>query len=106
MCMHDSPRSRLSVVRTPTVGSSLDSAIGRYVADTVYPDWNAVYRDNVERIYRLIYSKVGNRADAEDLTSEVFKTALGPMSITRTVGEVRAYLRATASTALAAHWRR
>ncbi|GAA2051678.1 sigma-70 family RNA polymerase sigma factor [Catenulispora yoronensis] len=70
-----------------------------------YPGWEAIYADNVERIYRLMYSKVGNRPDAEDLTSQVFLTALGPMRTTASVGEVRSYLLATARTVLASHWR-
>lgn len=72
----------------------------------VYPDWDAIYTDNVGRIYRLLFAKVGNRPDAEDLTSQVFLAALGPLRTTASVGEVRAYLLATARTALAAHWRR
>src|SRR5258708_19348714 len=39
-------------------------------------DWDHVYRDNVTSIYRLVYSRVGNQADAEDLTSQVFLEAL------------------------------
>jgi RNA polymerase sigma factor (sigma-70 family) len=74
-------------------------------ADT-YRDWEAIYRDNVERVYRLMFAKVGNRPDAEDLTTEVFLTALGPLRVSASVGEVRAYLLATARTVLAAHWRR
>ena len=46
-----------------------------------YTDWESVYRDNIDRLYRLMYARVGNRADAEDLTSEVFRTALGPLKI-------------------------
>ena len=71
-----------------------------------YPDWEAIYRDNVDRVYRLMFSKVGNRADAEDLTTEVFLAALRPLRVSANVGEVRAYLLATARTVLAAHWRR
>ena len=71
-----------------------------------YPDWDAIYNDNVGRIYRLLFAKVGNRQDAEDLTSQVFLAALGPLRTTASIGEVRAYLLATARTALAAHWRR
>ena len=70
-----------------------------------YPGWEAIYADNVERIYRLMYAKVGNRHDAEDLTSQVFLTAFGPMRTTAGVGEVRAYLLSTARTVLATHWR-
>ena len=71
-----------------------------------YPDWEAIYADNVGRIYRLMFSKVGNRPDAEDLTSQVFLTAYGPLRTTAGVAQVRAYLTATARTVLAEHWRR
>ena len=74
--------------------------------DTAYPDWDSAYLDNVGRLYRLMFSKVGNRPDAEDLTSEVFRAALGPLRLTASKGEVRAYLLATARTVLASHWRR
>ena len=77
----------------------------RSLPTAAYPGWEAIYADNVERIYRLMYAKVGNRQDAEDLTSQVFLTALGPLRATASVGEVRSYLLATARTVLAAHWR-
>jgi len=78
----------------------------RVVSGEVYPDWEAVYRDNVDRVYRLMFTKVGNRADAEDLTAEVFLAALRPLRVSATVPEVRAYLSATARTVLAGYWRR
>ena len=78
----------------------------RIVSSKGYSDWEAIYLDNVERIYRLMYSKVGNRPDAEDLTAEVFQAALVPLRVTASTGEVRSYLLATARTVLAAHWRR
>jgi RNA polymerase sigma factor (sigma-70 family) len=74
-------------------------------SDDRYPDWEAVYQDNATWVYRTIYARVGNQADAEDLTAEVFMAALRPLRLTATVAEVRAYLRATARTVLAAHWR-
>src|SRR6266849_6744610 len=78
----------------------------RSVDAAAYPGWEAIYLDNVERLYRIMYSRVGNRADAEDLTAEVFRAALGPLRTSASVGEVRAYLLATARTVLASHWRR
>jgi RNA polymerase sigma-70 factor (ECF subfamily) len=78
----------------------------RLVEGEAYTGWEAIYLDNVQRIYRLMFSKVGNRPDAEDLTAEVFLTALRPLRTSASVGEVRAYLLATARTVLAAHWRR
>lgn len=77
----------------------------RAVSDDCYPDWDAVYRDNIGWIYQLMFSKVGNRSDAEDLTTDVFLSALRPLRLTVPVAEVRAYLKATARTTLAAFWR-
>jgi RNA polymerase sigma factor (sigma-70 family) len=83
-----------------------DVAYLHVVDDDVYSDWQSVYRDNVDRLYRLMYARVGNRPDAEDLTSEVFSTALRPLRLSSSKGEVRAYLLVTARTVLASHWRR
>jgi RNA polymerase sigma-70 factor (ECF subfamily) len=83
-----------------------DSARLHVVDPDAYADWEAVYRDNIDRLYRLMYSRVGNRPDAEDLTSEVFRTALGPLRLSSSKGEVRSYLLTTAQTVLASHWRR
>src|ERR1700676_1309795 len=72
----------------------------------MYQDWESVYRDNVDRLYRLMFSRVGNRPDAEDLTAEVFRFALPPLRLSASEAEVRAYLTATARTVLAGHWKR
>jgi RNA polymerase sigma-70 factor (ECF subfamily) len=77
----------------------------RVVDADAYADWESVYRDNVGRIYRLMYARVGNRPDAEDLTSEVFKATLGPLRLASSKGEVRSYLLITAATVLASYWR-
>jgi RNA polymerase sigma factor (sigma-70 family) len=78
----------------------------RVVAGEIYPDWEAVYRDNIGLVYRLMFGKVGNRPDAEDLTTEVFMAVLRPLKLPASVGEVRAYLLATARTVLARYWAR
>jgi len=77
----------------------------RVVTGDIYPDWNAVYRDNIDRIYRLMFAKVGNRPDAEDLTAELFTAVLRPLRLPAPVGEVRAYLLAAGRTVLASYWR-
>jgi len=78
----------------------------RVVSGEFYPDWEHVYRDNVDRVYRLMFAKVGNRPDAEDLTAEVFLAALRPLRVSASAPEVRAYLLTTARTVLAGYWRR
>lgn len=72
----------------------------------MYPDWEAIYRDNVGWVYRMLFAKVGSKPDAEDLTAEVFLAALRPLRVSASVREVRSYLVATARTVLADHWRR
>lgn len=86
-------------------GHSHSPARPKVLPTAAYSDWEAIYADNVGRIYRQMFSKVGNRPDAEDLTSQVFLDAMGPLRTTASIGEVRAYLLATARTVLARHWR-
>jgi len=76
------------------------------VPDDVYSDWEAVYLNNVDRVYRLMFGKVGNRHDAEDLTTEVFLATLRPLRLPASVAGVRAYLLAACRTALARYWSR
>jgi RNA polymerase sigma factor (sigma-70 family) len=104
--MFSQPRSFRRRVSPQPVAGEVDVAHLRLVDADVYTDWESVYRDNVDRLYRLMYARVGNRPDAEDLTSEVFRTALGPLRLASSKGEVRSYLLATARTVLASHWRR
>jgi RNA polymerase sigma-70 factor (ECF subfamily) len=51
-----------------------------------------------------MYRKVGNQPDAEDLTAEVFMTALRPLRVSASVPEVRKYLKLTARSVLASYW--
>jgi RNA polymerase sigma factor (sigma-70 family) len=74
-------------------------------AGDAYVGWEDVYENNVGWVYRLLCARVGNKMDAEDLTSEVFLAALRPLRITASRREVRAYLKVTARTVLAQHWR-
>src|SRR5580704_2164890 len=101
------PKPQLSrVFDPPSASGEPDVTHLRVVDADSYADWESVYRDNVERLYRLMYARVGNRADAEDLTSEVFRTALRPLRLASSKGEVRSYLLVTAQSVLASHWRR
>lgn len=102
------PTPRTSPAKSASPPTAGDGAVAylRVVDTDAYADWESVYRDNVARLYRLMYSRVGNRPDAEDLTSEVFRTALRPLRLGSSKGEVRAYLLMTAQTVLASHWRR
>ena len=72
----------------------------------IYPDWESVYQDNVVGIYQLVFRKVGNAADAEDLAEEALMQTLKTLRLPAPVPTVRAYLVKTARTVLADHWRR
>jgi DNA-directed RNA polymerase specialized sigma24 family protein len=60
--------------------------------------------DELERVYGFIYSRVGNREDAEDLTQQVAMKALHNLRDGAVEAEVRAYLFATARSVLATFW--
>jgi RNA polymerase sigma-70 factor (ECF subfamily) len=82
-----------------------DKPVLRALPGHGYSTWDEVYVDNVVWVYRLLYGKVGNRSDAEDLTTEVFLAALGPLRLSAGRPEVRAYLAKTAQSVLARYWR-
>lgn len=68
--------------------------------------WDAIYRETAVMVYRFVYARVGNRPDAEDLTTQVFMRALPRLRIPAAIEEIRSYLLATSRTVLADHWRR
>jgi RNA polymerase sigma factor (sigma-70 family) len=72
----------------------------------MYPDWESVYQDNVVGIYQLVFRRVGNAADAEDLAAEVLMQTLKTLRLPAPVHNVRSYLVKTARTVMADHWRR
>lgn len=72
----------------------------------IYPNWESVYQDNVVGIYQLVFRKVGNAPDAEDLAEEALMQTLKTLRLPAPVPTVRAYLVKTARTVLADHWRR
>ena len=82
------------------------SSCSTHVDSDRYADWDEIYSDNVVRLYQMMYAKVGNRPDAEDLTAEVFRATLRPLRLGASRAEVRGYLAATAQSTLAAYWRR
>src|SRR3989442_3524221 len=63
------------------------------------------YQTHVTAIYQYIYSRVGNRPDAEDLTAQVFMKAISGMRSDVSVPELRSLLYRVGQTNLADHWR-
>ncbi|MGI8550799.1 MAG: RNA polymerase sigma factor [Dehalococcoidia bacterium] len=65
-----------------------------------------IYSSFFSPIYGFIYSRVGNREDAEDLTSHVFMKSLQYLDPSAAPQEIEAYLFRIARSDLADHWRR
>ena len=63
------------------------------------------YQENLGLIYRYVYSKVGNRQDAEDLTSQIFIKAVRGLDHDRGPQSMRKWLFQVARTTIADHWR-
>src|SRR3989440_8344155 len=86
-----------------TQQSSPDPAHTRAApADTAL---GSAFQENAARIYRLIYAKVGNRAAAEDLTSEVFLKATRWLAQDRSAESIRSWLYTVARGTIADYWR-
>lgn len=62
--------------------------------------------DELEGVFSFIFGRVGNRADAEDLTQQVALKALPRLREGAAAAEIRSYLFATAKSALATFWAR
>ncbi len=60
--------------------------------------------DQLELVYAFIYARVGNRADAEDLTQEVAMKAIPRLRQGAPASAIRGYLFATARSVLGAFW--
>lgn len=65
-----------------------------------------VFERYLDPVYRYLYSRVGNREDAEDMTSEVFLKAARQLESNRSEASVARWLFTVARTVLADHWRR
>ncbi len=65
-----------------------------------------IYAVTVEQIYKFIYFKVGNREDAEDITSQVYIKAANLIDIKQDYRAKLAWLYQVARTTITDYWRR
>jgi RNA polymerase sigma-70 factor (ECF subfamily) len=68
-------------------------------------DLEQVYEEYLDPVYRFLYARVGNREDAEDLTSQVFLKAFRQLDMARAERSIASWLFTVARTVLADHWR-
>ena len=67
--------------------------------------FQALYEDNLVRVYRFVYQRLKNREEAEDLTSQIFLKALRYFDPERSEQSARSWLFKIAHTSIADYWR-
>jgi RNA polymerase sigma factor (sigma-70 family) len=70
----------------------------------VAPRATDIALDELELVYAFIYARVGNRADAEDLTQQVALKAIPRLREGSAASSIRGYLFATARSVLGQFW--
>lgn len=71
---------------------------------TVY-EFQMLYQENLGSIYRFVYSKIRNREEAEDLTSQIFMKAIRGVDDKHDKHSIRKWLFQVARTTIADYWR-
>jgi len=69
-------------------------------------EFSTFYQENLGLIYGYVYSKVGNREEAEDLTSQIFLKAVRGVDTERGFLSMRKWLFQVARTSIADYWRK
>jgi RNA polymerase sigma-70 factor, ECF subfamily len=64
-----------------------------------------LYQERYEFVYRYVYSKIGNREDAEDLTSEIFLKAARRLDQERSRESMQQWLYLITRSTIADYWR-
>jgi len=87
----------------PSVGPERS---GEVLQLPIVPRATDVALDELELVYAFIYARVGNRADAEDLTQQVALKAIPRLREGAPASAIRGYLFATARSVLGGFWSR
>jgi RNA polymerase sigma-70 factor, ECF subfamily len=68
-------------------------------------EFQKFYQENLGLIYRLVYSQVSNREEAEDLTSQIFLKVVSSIDHARSRLSMKKWLYLIARAAIADYWR-
>src|SRR5581483_5131366 len=68
-------------------------------------DFASVYAQHVGRVYGFVFSQVGNREEAEDLTSQIFLKVFSSLSRFEGRGSLQGWLFQIARVTVNDHWR-
>lgn len=77
----------------------------RFQSATTQDDLVRVYLANTAPVFRYLYTRVGNKEDAEDLTSQVFLKAVRHLDGSRDELSIKSWLFQLAKTTLVDYWR-
>ena len=69
-------------------------------------EFQTFYQENLGIVYRYVYSKVGVREEAEDLTAQIFLKAAHSLDVARGQHSMQKWLFQVAHTTVADYWRR
>jgi RNA polymerase sigma-70 factor (ECF subfamily) len=75
------------------------------LSDQKQEEFQTFYQEHLSMIYRHVYSKVGNREEAEDLTTQIFMKAVRSLDVERSQQSMQAWLFQVARTTIADYWR-
>ena len=64
-----------------------------------------LYEENIDLIYRYVYSRIGNKEETEELTAQVFLKAINRIDLERSPQSMQKWLYQIASTTVADYWR-
>jgi RNA polymerase sigma-70 factor (ECF subfamily) len=68
-------------------------------------EFQKFYQENLGLIYRYVYSQVGNREEAEDLTSQIFLKVFSSIDQERSRPSMQKWLYLIARSTIADYWR-
>jgi len=96
----------LSVTKPGIVAGAEEDVLLIHAAREDSAAFSSLYQRYVTPVYRYLYSRLGNVADAEDLTAQVFTEALEGLHRYREQGSFSAWLFTIAHRRIVDHYRR
>lgn len=94
----------MSIGRPPDQQAAGSDEPGDVLQLPMAPRATDIALDELELVYAFIYARVGNRADAEDLTQQVAMKAIPRLREGAPASAIRGYLFATARSVLGGFW--
>lgn len=92
-------------IAPPAAGARALAAEAAPTVRLTVEDFSALYETHVGRIFGFVYSQVGNREEAEDLTSQVFLKVYHSLSRFEGRGSLDGWLFQIARVTVNDHWR-